>query len=152
MTDQQKDQALQQMLQDAPVQKPTPVQKDVEDQKMLRALAQGTIERVGDFKNRAKEITGSVRIIQLNGRYVLAFSQDFQVDPAPRTLIILSGHPNPLTGEQMYSEATLEVGKLKIVEGAQLYELPTDFRLDKYHSVAIYCQPLKLLLGVAGIR
>ena len=94
--------------------------------------------------------SGSAVIYELaDGQRVLRF-EDFEVTNGPDLFVYLSGHPAPLSGEELHTDAVFELARLKGNVGNQNYELPADLDLSAFQSVVIYCKRFSVVFSMAA--
>lgn len=94
--------------------------------------------------------SGSARIYALaDGSHVLRF-ENFEVTNGPDLHVLLSGHPNPASREEVM-QSYRDLGKLKGNLGDQNYELPAGADVMGFQSVVIYCQPFHVLFASASL-
>lgn len=94
--------------------------------------------------------SGSAIIYELaDGQRVLRF-EDFEVTNGPDLFVYLSGHPAPLSGEELHTDAVFELARLKGNVGNQNYELPADLDLSAFQSVVIYCKRFSVVFSMAA--
>ena len=94
--------------------------------------------------------SGSARVYALaDGSHVLRF-EGFEVTNGPDLHVLLSGHPNPASREEVM-QSYIDLGKLKGNLGDQNYELPAGTNVAGYQSVVIYCQPFHVLFASASL-
>ena len=102
-------------------------------------VAEGSFSGMNDHV-----VTGSVKIVELNGRSFLRLEDSFTLD----------GAPDPKVGfgaSGKYNQAST-VSPLREHKGAQDYALPANFSLDGLNEAYIWCDQFSVGLGVAKLR
>jgi hypothetical protein len=99
-----------------------------------------------------REANGSVHMYeQAEGSKVLRF-EEFGIVNGPDLHVILSASPQPQTSADMrLNNLDLDLGALKANLGSQNYDVPSELRIDDYHSVVIYSQSLDLIYAYATL-
>jgi len=105
-------------------------------------LAQGT------FAAKSKSLEGGFLIRRSGDRLELVFDDRFLTKAGPDLQIIFS----PLTFEAADNRnadgaGSRSIGLLQSIRGAQVYPLPADLDLAKYHSILIHCVKYTKLWG-----
>ena len=88
-----------------------------------------------------KWTTGSVRIVRTSGGHELRLAENFKTKKGPSLWVYL-GNVKP----------EKRIGRLKSVNGAQVYALPASVKIEDYSSVFIYCVPFNAVFGFAVLR
>ena len=111
----------------------------------LPALADDVIVQ-GTFKGANGHATsGSAQLVKLDaGGYVIRFGKDFKHDgTAPDATVGL--------GKSGYDKTT-DLGRLREINGAQDYVLPTGFDPAGYNEIYVWCTQYAVSLGVAAVK
>ena len=109
------------------------------------ALAGSMASATGTFEGRSNHVTsGSVSIIEEDGRRFVELGDDFSLDggPDPRVTFGMDGTHDP--------ESIL--GALLSFTGKQRYAVPPTLDISKYNEVFIWCEVAGVPLGVAKIQ
>jgi len=121
--------------------------------RVLAQTGQPSILAVGQWQgiDSFHQAQGKALLVRLpDGRRFIRF-EDFRVTNGPDLYVYLSGHPSPRTSAQLHEGAVFEVARLKGNIGNQNYELPADFDLSKFKSVAVYCKRFSVMFGSAQL-
>ncbi|HJU80327.1 MAG TPA: DM13 domain-containing protein [Acidimicrobiia bacterium] len=90
----------------------------------------------GQFSGIGHQATGTATIYEEDGRYVLRFEDDTDIQNGPDLYVwIIEGH----TYESGVPSGYIDLGKLKGNVGGQNYELPAEFNPDLHGGVLIWC-------------
>ena len=89
--------------------------------------------------------SGSYTITGSGKDRALALSDDFKVDKAPDIYVILS------RGAMAKDAGSVNLGKLKKLEGAQSYKIPESTDLAAYDTVLLWCKKYSVLIGQAPL-
>jgi hypothetical protein len=101
--------------------------------------------REGTFSGRSNHVTsGSVQIIEEDGRYFVELGDDFELDngPDPRVAFGKDGTYDPET----------KLGALLNLKGKQRYAVPSVWDHNLYNEVYIWCDVASVPLGVAPLN
>ncbi|MCG7493926.1 DM13 domain-containing protein [Thalassobius sp. Cn5-15] len=99
----------------------------------------------GTFEGRSNHVTtGSVQIVEIEGKYVVELGDDFSLDggPDPRVGLGADGTYDP--------ESAL--GALLRLKGKQYYAVPKTKGISQYNEVYIWCEVAGVPLGVAKLN
>jgi len=91
---------------------------------------------------------GSVWHVDVDGKAVLRFTEDFHAVNGPALEVILIESTEP--ARQEIAEGH-KLADLKALEGTQEYEIPSDIELDSYRTVAIYGRDLDAVWATAEL-
>ena len=119
------------------------------EENVAMAMSDGKTLKSGSFEGKAHPTMGTAKIIKKDGQKVLVISDDFKSDRGPRLKVILSSNPNPTNSKEVHEGDYIDVGKLKSTKGTQTYHIEKD---GDYNSVIIYCQPFKVIFGIAQLQ
>lgn len=168
MTDEEKNQAIQEELQKNPPvemtgEEKTAVKKQIDE--MLNSSNTSSAYLTGNFKPRVHFAGGGVKLVTVYQPYIvrddieiepvgkkyLILDDDFKIDAGPDLHVFLSGTANPQNSADLHKVGDVDLGKLKNTSGAQMYEMPdtVDFAIK---SVVIYCVPFKVVFAYADIK
>lgn len=149
MTDEQKEEAMADLLKQQPFQEMTDQEKNQEKQMIVEMNSKAQNLQQGTFASKAHATEGQATIVNDNGDLKLVFSDDFRVEAGPDLHVFLSGTSTPSDSRELHAVGDVDAGKLKATSGAQLYDLPDsiDFSVK---SVVIYCVPFKVVFGYAN--
>jgi hypothetical protein len=106
------------------------------------SAAAPTIIATGSFAPLSPGLfaSGAFEIRQDAGKYTLALAGEFKVSDGPD--LFLTFNPLPVakvTGENAKTYSLKITPELRSLQGAQTYDLPGDFAVEKYGSLLIYC-------------
>lgn len=105
----------------------------------------GVKGRTGTFEGRSNHVTsGSVTLIEENGRRFVELGEDFSLDGGP--------DPRVAFGKDGTYDAESKLGALLSLTGKQRYAVPPIFDLTKYNEVFIWCDVASVPLGVAKLQ
>ncbi|MEN9298601.1 MAG: hypothetical protein RLZZ429_914 [Bacteroidota bacterium] len=88
-------------------------------------------------------VTGNVRVYQKDGKLVLAL-ENFNSSNGPDLRVYLSKEMQPVN--------FIELGRLKSVQGNQLYDIPGTPDFGNYKFAVIHCQQFNRVFGYATIK
>lgn len=88
-------------------------------------------------------VTGNVRIYQKDGKLILAL-ENFRSSNGPDLRVYLSKEMQPVNFK--------ELGRLKSVQGNQLYDIPGTPDFNEYKFAVIHCQQFNRAFGFASIK
>jgi hypothetical protein len=91
---------------------------------------------------------GTVRHVNVDGKAVLRFAEDFHTVNGPALEVILIESAEP--ARQEIAEG-YKLADLKALEGTQEYQIPSDIELDSYQTVAIYGRDLDAVWATAKL-
>jgi hypothetical protein len=113
------------------------------------AAAQSGIA-TGNFVKGEHTTTGTVRIINENGKSYLELNDSFKTSEGPDLFVILyRNNTVPVSGIQ---EADyVSVARLKKVSGSQRYAIPSNVDISQFASVAIWCRQFNATFGYATL-
>jgi hypothetical protein len=146
MTNEQKEIAMEKEMENNPPEY-MDEEEIVKEKLAVSKMSGSLILKNGLFEDRAHPTRGEVQIVEGNEHNNLIFSEDFMSDKGPQLVVIVSEHENPQNSQDLHEGNYAELGKLKSVEGPQMYDLPE----GNFNSVAVYCKPFKVLFGVASL-
>lgn len=92
---------------------------------------------------------GKATIIEENGQKYLEFDSNFTTARGPAVKVVL--HRNGNVPVNLRQQDYITIASLQSFDGKQRYALPADINLDKYQSVAIWCQRFNVTFGYAGL-
>lgn len=104
----------------------------------------------GQFIGVEHPTAGKVQIIEENDTKYLEIGQDFQSDRGPDLKVIL--HKASIVKQSVQEGDYINLGALKSFSGSQRYLIPREINLDKYQSVAIWCEKFNATFGYALIK
>jgi len=88
-------------------------------------------------------VTGNVRVYQKDGKLILAL-ENFNSTNGPDLRVYLSKEMQPVN--------FIELGRLKSVQGNQLYDIPGTPDFGMYKFAVIHCQQFNRVFGYATIK
>lgn len=106
----------------------------------------------GTFREKARPGQGKVTITRKDGASFLVFDDAFKTENGPQLHVFLAGHPDPGSDADLQSMGDLDVGPLKSLSGAQVYEIPEAKAGEDWRSVVVYCVPFKVVFTVASLN
>ena len=101
----------------------------------------------GAFTGVDHGASGTVVVLEGDGRRVLRFESDFSTSNGPDLFVYLG------TGDGNYRDAGsyIELGPLKGNEGSQNYEIPPEVDLTQFRTVAVWCKRFDSTFAVASL-
>jgi len=108
----------------------------------------------GRLEGKAHQTSGRATIYKAaDGREYLRLS-DFATSNGPDVhVLLMQAEDKALDGEIVKGELdNVELGTLKGNQGDQNYDLPGSVDLNKYQTVAIYCERFHAIFGVARLE
>lgn len=88
-------------------------------------------------------VTGNVRIYQKDAKLILAL-ENFKSTNGPDLRVYLSKEMQPIN--------FIELGRLRSVQGNQLYDIPGNPDFNTYKFAVIHCQQFNRVFGFATIK
>lgn len=99
----------------------------------------------GHFEGRSNHVTsGSVKVVEKNGRYIVELGRDFSLDGGP--------DPRVGFGKDGHYDSNSTLGALLDLKGKQKYAVPATMDISGYNEVYIWCEVAGVPLGVATIK
>lgn len=92
---------------------------------------------------------GTFKIVEENGKQYIEFSDDFEVSEGPDLEIIL--HKDSTVESNIAEEDYISIAPIESFTGTQRYEVPDGVDLDKYASVAVWCEDFNVTFGYAQL-
>lgn len=105
--------------------------------KPTQAITGPTI-KVGQFENLNYMTSGSTQIIRKDNTNYLVFGADFVTPDGPDLKVYLTKNTTPTSREDI--SLGYDLGKLKNLDGVQIYALPSHLNIDEYNAVTIHCK------------
>ncbi|MFD1160210.1 DM13 domain-containing protein [Roseovarius aestuarii] len=100
----------------------------------------------GTFEGRSNhETSGSVRVIEEDGRTFVELGEDFSLDGGPDPRVGF-GNDGTYDGENGYLAALLSLN------GKQRYAVPSTMDVSAFNEVYIWCDVASVPLGVASLH
>lgn len=100
----------------------------------------------GSFETVSKPTSGTVTIIEEDGKRYLEFDDTFSSDNGPDLFVLLHKEANPRT----YSpDQYVNLGTLQSLQGQQRYEIPEDVSVEDFKSAVVWCRQFNVTFGVA---
>lgn len=118
-----------------------------------KSETQPVILAVGEFRDSDSyhKGSGTARVYQLPDGSRLLRLENFSVTNGPDLFVYASEHPAPATSAEVHQGKALKISALKGNLGAQNYDLPPDFDLEKTKSVVIYCRAFGVVFSTATL-
>jgi hypothetical protein len=123
----------------------------------LQTLAVGddpVIVLAGEFTivDELHRASGTASIYRLGDKKRALRLEPFEVTNGPDLHVILSESPEPRTSADALLPTYVNLGDLKLSEGAQNYDIPDSVNLDLFKSVVIYSTSLNLVFSSAPLK
>ena len=128
----------------APVSTPTPTATPVPTAVAIQA---GNLRDADSFHRGS----GRATIYELPDGSLVLRLEDLNVTNGPDLHVLLSGHADPKSRNEVKDLGYVDLGKLKGNIGNQNYEIPAGLDVSMYSSVVIYCQPFHVIFSVAPL-
>ncbi|AFY57178.1 electron transfer protein with DM13 domain [Rivularia sp. PCC 7116] len=93
---------------------------------------------------------GIAKIVEVNGKRYLQFDKAFTTARGPKVRVVL--HRNNTVPVNLKEENYVTLASLKKFDGAQNYEIPDNFDLKDFQSVAIWCEEFNVTFGYASLQ
>ena len=93
---------------------------------------------------------GTAKIVTVNGKRYLEFSKGFTTARGPKVRVVL--HRNSTVPVNLNERNYVTLAALQRFDGAQRYEIPDNFDLDDFKSVAIWCEEFNVTFGFARLQ
>lgn len=91
-----------------------------------------------------RKASGDYEIVDAKGKQTIKFTQDFAVEPAPDTYLVLAASDQP-------DAQSLYLAKLKKPIGSQSYDVPKGTDFSKYSKLLIWSKKSHALLASADL-
>jgi hypothetical protein len=128
---------------DRPEETPSPA--PAKSEAMEEVVRFSRFEFYGDDQQGA---WGTVWHVNVDGKAVLRFAEDFHAVNGPALEVILIESTEPARQEIVEG---YKLADLKALEGTQEYEIPSDIELDSYQTVVIYGRDLDAVWATAKL-
>lgn len=96
--------------------------------------------------------TGTASIYKLGDKRRALRLDPFEVTNGPDLQVILSQNSQPRTSSDALLPTYVDLGDLKLPQGAQNYDIPDSVNIDLYKSVVIYSTSLNLVFSSAPLE
>lgn len=108
------------------------------------------------FVNRSHPTKGTASLLRgiIDGeeKTFLRFESDFETDNGPRLVVYLSKTSRGVASSAgEFDDDFINLGGLKGTNGSQNYEIPAGTDLSDYDTIAIWCEPFKVVFGAAPL-
>jgi len=105
-----------------------------------------TLQYSGNFTKGpyGNNVNGKAEIYEKNGVYTLSFDQSFSISNGPDLYVYVSTEQQPTT--------FISLGKLKSVNGGQIYTFTSIPDLNTYKYVTVHCQQYNHLFSYALLQ
>lgn len=126
------------------------------DQPVTEAMTDSapTVIARGDFvdADAIHKGSGQATLYALaNGSHVIRL-EDFRTTNGPALVVYLAAHAEPQSAADVSENGFLNLGKLKGNVGNQNYPIPIGTDVEKYNSVAIWCELFGVLFSPAALN
>ncbi len=107
----------------------------------------GNILRTGKFQGMTFDASGAAGIAELDGRYYVVFSMDFEIDNGYGLGVYLSR-------DESYESIKrgLFLGDLKSTRSMQVYQVPGAYSIDNYNVVVVYSKKFNVPWSFAPLE
>ena len=96
-----------------------------------------------------KQAEGTFKIVTVDEKQYIEFSDDFKVSKGPDLEIIL--HKNNVVASSISEKDYISLAPIQSFSGNQRYEIPENVNLDDYASVAVWCEDFNVTFGYAEL-
>ena len=151
MTPEQLDRAMELEMRTNPPQYLPEIEMAMQDEEALTVLT-GEKALSGTFRNKARTGQGTATITRKDGKTYLVLNASFKSDDGPGLRVFLAGHPDPGSDADLQSMGDLDLGPLKSLSGAQVYEIPEAKAGQDWRSVVVYSVPFRVVFSVASLK
>ena len=99
-------------------------------------------ERTGSLNTTSSyALQGDFVLKEDRGSLVLEFGDDYKASSAlPGLYLYMTNNPNTVTN-------SVEIGEVKVFNGAHSYEIPSSVSIDEYEYLLYYCKPFNVKVG-----
>ncbi len=105
----------------------------------------------GSFVSDAHETMGMAEVVKgKNGKHFLRLS-NFKTSNGPDVHVVLVAKEMVSGTQDVNDSETIDLGSIKGNIGDQNYELPAEFKAEKYKSVSIWCKRFGVNFGSASL-
>ena len=94
--------------------------------------------------------TGTVQVVQENGKRYLVLSSDFSTPEGPDVFLIL--HRDHKVKTKIEEKDYINVAMLEKFSGGQRYLIPDNVNLDDFKSVGIWCRQFNVTFAFAPLK
>lgn len=121
---------------------------------MLSVGDEPYITRAGDFTviDTMHRAEGTASIYQIGSSKRALRLEPFSVTSGPDLHVLLSQHSEPRTSAEALLPVHVDLGPLKVLSGAQNYDIPDGVPVSSYRSVVIYSRSLNLVFSTATLE
>jgi Electron transfer DM13 len=123
------------------------------DDRVAEALPAATAVKTlsaGSFRSYEHSTSGRARVIATAGGRRYVRFEDFETSNGPALAVYLSATPAGGPGDS-FDDRFVDLGDLKGNIGSQNYLIPADVRLDRYHSVVVWCRRFSVAFAAAPL-
>lgn len=103
----------------------------------------------GKFVASEHPTSGMAKVVAMNGKKYLKFSNTFKSDSGPDLYVILHRQGTP---KDYKKDNYVNLGRLQKVAGSQMYEIPADADISTFKSAVIWCRQFNATFGFATLN
>ncbi len=103
----------------------------------------------GSFVASEHPTAGMAKVVMMNGKKYLKFDSAFKSDKGPDLYVILHRQSTP---KDYKKENYVNLGRLKKVEGSQMYAIPADTDVATFKTAVIWCKQFNATFGYANLN
>ena len=131
---------------------PQPAQAQRATQSITIAAKSKSLISSGTFVTTDQDhpTNGRAKIVNVNGKRYLELSQGFTTARGPKVKVVL--HRKSTVPVKLKQQNYVTLAALQRFDGAQRYEIPANFDLDDFKSVAIWCERFNVTFGFARLQ
>lgn len=96
-----------------------------------------------------KQAEGNFKVVTVNQKQYIEFSNNFKVSQGPDLEIIL--HKDKVVASSISEKDYISLAPIKSFSGSQRYEVPENVNLADYASVAVWCEDFNVTFGYAQL-
>lgn len=120
----------------------------------------GPTEKIksGKFESGEHKTSGKAYLVKAkNGRYYIEFSENFKTDKGPDLFVVLHRSKDVIKNSEAPNHSLVKgeyimISPLTSTKGFQRFILPSDFDVDAFQSVAIWCREFNATFGAANLE
>jgi Electron transfer DM13 len=102
----------------------------------------------GSFVQAEHPTQGMATIVQMGRHKYLKLDNSFKSEDGPDLFVILHRQDSP---QQYQKKDYISLGRLKKIDGVQMYQIPSGVNIADFKSVVIWCRQFNATFGFAPI-
>jgi Electron transfer DM13 len=116
---------------------------------MAKPKAMAKVLMSGTFVAAEHPTEGGASVVMKDGKQYVMLDAKFKSEAGPDLHVLLHREATP---KQYTANDYVNLGKLKQVAGAQLYEIPAGVTVGEYQSAVIWCEKFNATFGFAMLK